>query len=112
MYQDKLKDLPVLMNPEPEGCTNGYWMPTFVVEGDTKFDREEMCDQLKGVDARVFFWPLSSTPVGGRKAFVNPYLSESIHFRALNLPSYCELSGVDVSYVCGIIKDILVSTQL
>ena len=101
MYQDYLKDQPIRMNPEPEGCTNGYWMPTFVVEEGIPFNREELVRELttKGVDARVFFWPLSSTPAGGRKAFDKPYLSESIHLRALNLPSHHTLSDRDASFI-------------
>ena len=105
MYLDYLKDLPIRMNPEPEGCTNGYWMPTFVVEDGIPFNRDELIDELKakGVDARVFFWPLSSTPAGGRKAFNKPYLSETIHLRALNLPSHHQLSDEDAAFVSGII---------
>jgi perosamine synthetase len=105
MYQDYLKDLPIRMNPEPEDCTNGYWMPTFVVENGIPFNRDELIGELKakGVDARVFFWPLSSTPAGGRKAFDKPYLSESIHLRALNLPSHCQLSDEDSGFISSVI---------
>lgn len=57
MYQDYLKDLPIRMNPEPDGCTNGYWMPTFVVEEGIPFSRDELIRELrmKGVDARCSF---------------------------------------------------------
>jgi len=106
MYQDYLKDLPISMNPEPQGCTNGYWMPTFVVEDGIPFNRDELIDALKakGVDARVFFWPLSSTPAGGRKAFDKGYLSETIHLRALNLPSAFEISAIDIQYITSAIR--------
>jgi perosamine synthetase len=109
MYHDYLKDLPIRMNPEPEGCTNGYWMPTFVVNDGIPFDRDVLIEELKakGVDARVFFWPLSSTPANGRKAFDNPYLSERIHLRALNLPSHHNLSDADAAYVSKIVTDYL-----
>lgn len=105
MYQDYLKDLPIRMNPEPDGCTNGYWMPTFVVEEGIPFSRDELIRELrmKGVDARVFFWPLSSTPVGGRKAFGTPYLSESIHLRSLNLPSHHNLTDSDASFISDVV---------
>jgi perosamine synthetase len=108
MYHDRLKDLPLRMNPEPEGCSNGYWMSTFVVEDGIPFNREELIGELKakGVDARVFFWPLSLTPAGGRKAFDTPYRSETIHCRALNLPSHHDQSDEVSSYICRLIKDI------
>lgn len=91
------------MNPEPDGCINGYWMPTFVVNEGVSFNRDDLIIELKhqGVDARVFFWPLSSTPAGGRKAFDKSYLSETIHLRALNLPSHHNLSDEDAAYVSG-----------
>ncbi|MCP9834418.1 MULTISPECIES: DegT/DnrJ/EryC1/StrS aminotransferase family protein [unclassified Cyanobium] len=103
LYQEALKDLPLRMNPEPDGCTNGFWMPTFVVDDETPFHREDLIGELQtnGVDARVFFWPLSSTPTGGRKAFEIPYLADSIHLRALNLPSHHNLSDDDGSFVCA-----------
>ena len=101
IYHDLLKDLPLRMNPEPEGCINGFWMPTFVVNEGVSFNRDDLIIKLKhqGVDARVFFWPLSSTPAGGRKAFDKHYLSESIYLRALNLPSHHNLSDEDASFV-------------
>lgn len=103
LYQEALKDLPLRMNPEPDGCTNGFWMPTFVVDDETPFHRDDLIGELQtnGVDARVFFWPLSSTPTGGRKAFETPYLADGIHLRALNLPSHHNLSDDDASFVCA-----------
>ena len=108
-YQNCLQDLPIRMNPEPEGCTNGYWMPTLVVDKDITFDRDCLIDELKakGVDARVFFWPLSSTPTGGRKSHNKQYLSESIHLRSLNLPSHHNLSNSDADYVSNIVRRII-----
>lgn len=107
MYSDCMKDLPIRMNPEPECCSNGYWMPTFVVNDGILFDRDVLIHEFKakGVDARVFFWPLSSTSVGGRKAFDKPYLSESINLRALNLPSHHNLSQEDANFVSGVVSD-------
>lgn len=106
MYTECLKDLPVRMNPEPEGCTNGYWMPTLVVEDDIPFDRDVLISELKqnGVDARVFFWPLSATSVQGRKAFDRRYISENIYLRALNLPSFHDLTDSDVLFVSDIVR--------
>lgn len=106
-YKGYLEDLPIRMNPEPDGCTNGYWMPTFVVEEGIPFNRDELIGELNanGVDARVFFWPLSSTPASGRKAFDKLYLSEIIHFRSLNLPSHHQLSDEDMIFVSSIVKD-------
>jgi len=112
-YQTHLKELPLRMNPEPEGCTNGYWMPTFVVDDGIPFKRDDLIGELiaKGVDARVFFWPLSSTPASGRKAFNKTYLSETIHLRSLNLPSHHDLSTDDSTYVCKIVTEYIDGTS-
>ena len=105
-YYKYLSGLPVRMNPEPKGCINSYWMPTFVVDDGISFDRDELIEALKnkGLDARVFFWPLSSTGVGGRKAFQRGYLSESIHLRSLNLPSHHDLCRNDLSFVSSVVR--------
>ncbi len=108
-YHDHLKSLPLTMNPEPDGCSNGFWMPTFVVDAGIPFDRDLLMAKMRaeGVDARVFFWPLSSTPAGGKKAFQQPYLSEEIYLRALNLPSYHDMKAEDTSFVAAIITSYL-----
>lgn len=107
MYQAYLRELPVRMNPEPKGCQNGYWMPTFVVDYNISFNRDDLIVKLKanGIDARVFFWPLSQTTTPGRKAFDSLYISETINLRALNLPSYHELTDDDAFYICSSIRE-------
>lgn len=105
-YRGFLSDLPIRMNPEPKGCVNGYWMPTFVVDEGIFLHRDALIETLKshGVDARVFFWPLSSTSLGGRKAFEKPYISESIHLKALNLPSCHHLCAEDSGFISTIVR--------
>jgi perosamine synthetase len=64
-YREQLLSVPGLsMNPEPEGATNGAWMPTVVLEPASKVSREMLQAAFKeeNIDARVFFWPLSSLP--------------------------------------------------
>ncbi|AFY29377.1 DegT/DnrJ/EryC1/StrS family aminotransferase [Cyanobium gracile] len=113
MYYECFKDLPVRMNPEPEGCTNGFWMPTLVVEDDIPFERDVLISELKqnGVDARVFFWPLSATPVQGRKAFNRRFISENIYLRALNLPSFHDLTDSDILFVSDIVRNAIARTH-
>lgn len=91
-YSSHLEDLPVMMNPEPTGTINGYWMPTIVVDGDVPFDREALLASFKAeeIDARVFFWPLSMLPMFETKS--ENVVSYSLFERAINLPTYHELS--------------------
>ena len=102
-YKNYLSDLPLIMNPEDDDCTNGYWMPTIVFKKDFKIKRDNLISYLnsQNIDARVFFWPLSHTPIKGKKAFnKKEYLSEEIHLRSLNLPSSFDLTTTDIKFVC------------
>lgn len=98
-YRQALCDLPLSMNPEPPGTTNGYWMPTVVIDANVPFDREALLAAFKAdnIDGRVFFWPLSSLPAFTPRP--NNSVSHSLSGRALNLPSYHDLSTVDITRV-------------
>jgi perosamine synthetase len=112
-YSTLLQELPIAMNPEPQGCVNGYWMPTVVVSEGTRFNRQFLLDSLKneGVDARIFFWPLSSTPVPGRKFQQGFSNSEKIHLRAINLPSPYGLETREILRVTDHLKAALLGVQ-
>ena len=102
-YRAALAGLPLRMNPEPPGTVNGYWMPTIVVDEGIPFDREALLADFKAdnIDGRVFFWPLSSLPMFANSQ--TPLRSGSIGHRALNLPSYHELSSAEQTRVCSML---------
>ena len=106
-YLAKLSELPVLLNPEPAGCINGYWMPTIVSAKDSKFSRSKLLQKMKakGIDARVFFWPLSALDGVGRKAFDLPYFSYQASHCGVNLPSSFGLDRNNISLISSIILD-------
>ncbi len=108
-YMNNLSNLPLKMNPEDEYCKNGFWMPTIIFDENIDIKSQEIICFLQSfnIDARVFFWPLSSTSIPGRKAFNKKYLSESIHKRALNLPSSFEIKNSEIDYICDLIKKYL-----
>jgi perosamine synthetase len=103
-YAEHLLDLPVRMNPEGRGTVNGYWMPTIVVEASVQFDRTALLAAFAAakIDARVFFWPLSSLPMFDKK----PDNSVAYHLykRAMNLPSYHELTETQMDHVITIVR--------
>jgi perosamine synthetase len=108
LYREKLVKLPgISMNPEPEGTLNGAWMPTVVFAPETGIKREALqaAFAAENVDARVFFWPLSSLPM------FEPVKSNStawdIPERAINLPSYHDLMGGDLDRVMHIIVELI-----
>lgn len=104
IYREKLLKLPgVSMNPEPEGIVNGAWMPTVVFSIETRVTREklEIAFANENIDARVFFWPLSSLHIF--KTCEQNRNSQSIHRRAINLPSYHDISDFEINRVCEVI---------
>ncbi len=104
-YRDKLLELPgVSMNPEPQGIINGAWMPTVVFAESTGITRENLQAAFakENVDARVFFWPLSSLPMF-TPVSSNTY-AWSIPKRAINLPSYHDIVLDEQKRVVSIIR--------
>lgn len=93
----------ISLNPEPLGTVNGAWMPTAVLAPELGISREDMMAAFSAdnIDARVFFYPLSSLPM------FTPQL-ENVHAydipgRAINLPSYHDMSEDDIARVSSVI---------
>ena len=105
-YKDNLEGLPFSFNPEPENTKNGYWMPTIVLDEDVKFNREDVLKKFneENIDARVFFWPLSSLPMF--EEIKENHVSYSLNMRGINLPSYHDLSEEQQERVIKVINDI------
>ncbi len=104
-YQQALRDVPgVTLNPEPEGTRNGYWMPTVVLDRALGISREMLQAALnpEGIDARVFFHPLSSLPMFERCP-QNTHAYD-IAQRAINLPSYHDMTDADQERVVRTIR--------
>lgn len=105
-YRQSLEDLKgVTMNPEPPGTVNGGWMPTVVFAPETGVTREKLLAAFaeEKADARVFFWPLSSLPIFELvKSNVN---ARSIPGRAINLPSYHDITSSEISRVVAVVTD-------
>lgn len=106
-YAERLDGLPLAMNCEPPGTVNGYWMTTAVVKEGRPFDRDRLLAEFlaKGIDARVFFWPLSLMPPFKTRV-VNP-VAHALHLRAFNLPSYHDITHQGIETVCRVVRDFL-----
>ena len=110
-YREKLKGLPLSLNPEPPDCQNGYWMVTIVVDDGIPFDRDSLLKEFKknNIDGRVFFWPLSLIRNNDDrfiKTGENP-VSYGLYNRAVNLPCYHDITKEDVDRVVGCIKQVI-----
>ena len=85
----------VSMNPEPSGIENGVWMPTVVFDHETGITREKLqaAFAAENIDARVFFWPLSSLPMF--EPVASNTCAYAVPSRAINLPSYHDLTRAE-----------------
>lgn len=104
-YRSRLSGLRgAKLNYEPPGCVIGAWMPSIVFDASTGLTREKLQAALvaDNIDARVFFHPLSSLPMftpqpQNRWAF-------DIPTRAINLPTYHDMTPEQLERVCDVIK--------
>jgi len=89
----------VSINPEPENTTNSAWMPTVVFDQATGVTREMLLEEFTeaNIDARVFFHPVSSMPMFEQVA--GNTVAQSIPKRAINLPSYHDMTDSDIKRV-------------
>ena len=103
-YAERLLKIPgVCMNPEKPGTINGYWMPTIVFPSETGVTRDKLQKTFteENIDARVFFWPLSSLPIFN--AIEGNWHSHDIPTRSINLPSYHDLTFNDQDRVISVL---------
>lgn len=112
-YREALAGLPLMLNAEPEGVRNSYWMVTAVFPDDFLMTKAEIMGELSklGIDTRPFFHPLSAIPAfrdhpqakSGRQD--NP-VSYLVSERAVNLPSALALNEDDVARVADAVRAI------
>ena len=107
-YQQQLAGLSGLtLNPEKVNTVNGYWMPTIVFDKATGITREQLqtAFALENIDARVFFYPLSSLPIFEDKP--DNLVAWDVPNRAINLPSYHDITTVELDRVIEVITKLL-----
>ena len=103
-YRDRLRGRRgVHMNPEPSNIVNGAWMPTVVFDMATGVTREKLVAAFAAdnIDARVFFHPLSGLPMF--EAQPDNRHAWSIPERAINLPSYHDMTDSDQDRVLDVL---------
>jgi perosamine synthetase len=112
-YHQRLISLPgISMNPEAHETSNGYWMPTVVFAPDTGITQNSLLEIFNkhAIDARVFFHPLSSMSFfSSRIPTPNAY---DIPNRAINLPSYHDMTEQQQDQVVTAVQDILRNSSI
>jgi perosamine synthetase len=115
-YTAQLADVDgIVLNSEPEGVLNTYWMVTVVLKSAWGLDKDELQQILKdefNIDTRPFFRPLSSlTAYEHLKDVASARVRNTISYKispyGLNLPSGLDMTPEKVEYVCNCLKVIL-----
>ncbi len=102
-YKTHLVDLPLSMNPEPDGTTSGYWMPTIILEEGINRDHILNAFKKNDIDGRLFFWPLSLLP--SFPLCKENIISYNMYKRGINLPSYHDLQTNEMDKVISIVRE-------
>ena len=95
------------LNPDQPDSVIGAWMPNIVFSLETKVTREDLLNEFRQnkIDARVFFWPLSSLPMF--EPIIKNKNAYSIPKRAINLPSYHDMTEQDLARVVTCLRDVI-----
>lgn len=95
----------ITMNPGSENEIPGAWMPTAVFDEDLNVDIDTLRKALsaRGIDARVFFQPLSDLPFF--ESCPGNIIAHDIPRRAINLPSFHDITPDQQHYVSTIILE-------
>lgn len=95
------------VNQELDGTKIGAWMPTVEVSSEIQLNASQLLQKFceKNIDARPFFAPLSTIPWMP----LNPtgVHAQSVYERAVNLPSFHEITDDDIDRVAEVILDIV-----
>lgn len=106
-YKDGLAGVPgVSMNPDPAGMSNGFWMPTVVFDKSTGVTTQHLASAFAAeeIDARIFFHPLSATPPFA--GLPTGRWSSEIHQRAINLPSFHDMTTAEQRRVLQVLREV------
>lgn len=104
-YQKHLADVEGLQwNDEPDYIYNAVWLPTIVFDKQINIDLDKLFAIFKenNIDTRTVFYPLSSLPFMEDKP--SNAVAYDICFRAVNLPSYFEITEEQIIRVANCIK--------
>lgn len=90
------------INSELQNTVSGCWMPNIVFDHSSSVTREHLIAEFRKskIDARVFFWPLSSLPmfmenVANKHAYDIPK-------RSINLPSFHEITDEQIAAISNL----------
>lgn len=111
LYKELLADVNAQINVEQSYVKNSCWLPTLVFNKSVNFNREAFFKFMsaRNINSRPFFYPLTSLPMFESKP--QNVVSYDIYARAINLPSYHDLTNDEIRYVALSIKEFLAQSS-
>ena len=109
IYKKELSHLPfVKLNPDQENVLPSNWMTNLFIDNPNGTTREVFLKVMNEneIDARVFFWPLSSLKL----PFESPIYNANSYFvseHSINLPTYHDISESQQKKVIEVVKSII-----
>lgn len=111
-YKERLSSIPGLqLNTERAHTKNTYWMVTVVFDKKYNINKEKIMEEFEkfNIQARPFFYPLSSLPAINCKA--DTPVSFDISSRGINLPCGQSITKEQVDYICKALIEILTKNK-
>ena len=108
-YKEKLKGLPVTMQPELEKARSNHWLTALTINPECKSTPTEVLKRLEeeNIFGRHLWKPMDLQPVFADSPFVSvddEPVCDDLFKRGVCLPSDTKMSLDDVDFVCGVIR--------
>jgi perosamine synthetase len=103
LYQEGLKDLPVVMHAESPEVFHTYWMVSILVEKASERDGLRAHLAKAGIETRPTFYPAHIMPIYARSE--RHPVAEDLSARGMNLPSWPELDKEKIEYITNSIRE-------
>ncbi len=103
-YKEALKNVKgITLNSEEPWIKNTYWLVTILLDQNLGMAKETLIHELKEqqIDARPFFYPLSSLPAYQSKSQTHNKVAFELSPYGINLPSGMNITQKHVDYIAN-----------
>jgi|TARA_B110000027_G_C16122555_1_gene304271 perosamine synthetase len=101
-YKKELENIDVEFQVEQKETNHSYWMVSILFENEYKKQIIRNRLSKSGIETRPVFFPIHTMPMYYSKEKFK--ISDNVSKRGINLPSYPELTQLDIKYICDQIK--------
>jgi perosamine synthetase len=100
LYKKLLRNSGFKVHDEVGDVYHSYWMVSILVPKANQRDVVRVKLSEAGIETRPVFFPVHTMPMYSTK-YERHYNAEAIASRGINLPSYPDLSDIQVHYICN-----------